>query len=168
MYHKYIHIPNLQNLQCCTVASEMSPGPLSMLTVTLPFRYHTRLLAANTRSTTDTLKCYLPRPEEHSTCNHQIAHSGSLAFTHALSMQPSLAIPLNLLPHDLLSYHLCIQGVHLCSISQLSDLFLRPLLLKSTEKGMEASSALYFWDHQAPIQIVANPQKLHLYTNTGH
>ena len=71
MFHKYIHRPKLQNLQCCTVASEMSPGPLSVLTVTLPFRYHTRFLAANTRSSIDTLKCCLPRPEEHSTCYHQ-------------------------------------------------------------------------------------------------
>jgi len=33
------------------------------------------------------------------------------------------------------------------------------LLLKSNEKVIDASSALYFWDHHIPIQIVAKPTK---------
>ena len=131
-------------------------------------------LAANTRSTIDTLKCYFPRPEEHSTCNHQDCpfwpwQSGFYTrLIHATFISHTTSSP-SISSHTTYSHHhLCIQGVHLCSISQLSDLFLRLLLLKDNEKVMEASSALYFWDHQAPIQIVANPQKLHLYTNTGH
>jgi len=37
------------------------------------------------------------------------------------------------------------------------DLFFGLLLLKSYEKVMEASSALYFWDHHTPNQIAAKP-----------
>ena len=50
--------------------------------------------------------------------------------------------------------HLHIQGGHL---HQLSHVFFSLFLLKSNEKVVEASSALYFWDHHTPIQIVAKP-----------
>jgi len=93
-------------------------------------------------------------------------------------MQTSLAIlaTSSLLPsppaHDSLSLHyLCIQGGHLHQLSHLDlILFLECLiLLKSNEKAMEASSALYIyiWDHHTSIQIVPKPTKA-LYTAFVH
>ena len=57
--------------------------------------------------------------------------------------------------YDSLPLH--IQGGHLHTICQHSHFFLRLFLLSSNEKVVEASSALYFWDHHTPIQILAKP-----------
>jgi len=54
-------------------------------------------------------------------------------------------------------HHLRIQGGHLRSNCQLSNLFLSLFLLEGNEKVVETSSALYFWNHHTPIQIVAKP-----------
>ena len=64
-------------------------------------------------------------------------------------------------PYTYDSLPLHIQGGHLHTICQHSHFFLRLFLLSSNEKVVEASSALYFWDHHTPIQTVylslANP-----------
>ena len=93
--------------------------------------------------------------------------SSSPAFTCAL-------IPANITSHTTstsllspLTLSLRIQEGHLHSICQLSHLLLGLLLLNSNEKVMKASSALYFWDHHTPVQIVVKPWTLQLYIYPG-
>jgi len=115
-------------------------------------------------------------PGVHSMCNFhdffglhfclsgQLGSSGTLVFSSTLihakfTIVLPLVLPSSLPPHDSLSlhHHLHIQGGHLHSICQLSQLFVSLVLLNSNEKVVpwEASSVLA-WDHHT-IQIVANP-----------
>ena len=70
-------------------------------------------------------------------------------FMNFTSHTTSSPLPSPSTHNSLTSLYLRIQGGHLHTICQLSDLFLSLLFL---EKVMEASSALYFWDHHTKIQ----------------
>jgi len=74
-----------------------------------------------------------------------------LKFTIAIP----LVLPSPLFPHDSLSlHHLHIQGGRLHTFPSLLQTFPS---INSSEKVVEASSALYFWNYHTPIQIVAKP-----------
>jgi len=141
-YLPVVSVPLLVLSQAAIVVSK------STLPVTLPFseyQYRNRLSSSSTK---DTLTCYLPRPEVHSTCNYQICSffsalyfcwsrwSGSLASIHLI--HPNFTCYTSYSP---LSSH---RQLSLTSSSlyprrpssQLSHLFL-VLLLKSDENVME-------------------------------
>jgi len=97
-------------------------------------------------ATKDTLTRYLPRPEVHSMYNFQFFPWAIRVTSHTTS-SPLPSPP----TYDSLSlHHLQTQGSHFHCTFQLSHSL---LLLSSNEKVVEASSALYFWDHHTqPMQ----------------
>ena len=131
-------------------------------------------------ATKHTLARYLPTLEVHSKCNFHyflwfpfllnwvIGVIRQSSFTHApihakftIAIPGPLVLPSNSSPPSAHMTHsnFIIQGDHLHTTCQLSQLFLSLSLLNSNEKVVEVSSALYFWDHNTPNQIVAKPTK---------
>ena len=87
--------------------------------------------------------------------------SGSPAFTHALihaklTIAIRLLRPSTLLPHTTHS-HFIISASKEAISTVFANFLISLFLLNSNKKVIEASPALYFWDHHTPIQTVAKP-----------